>query len=226
MIRQTVSFLSALACVASVQAGIFTFVPNDGQGDPDDIWDLNHSYWYTWGFKNFAILHGEVITEAVLRISDVNNWTAAENGRNWLRLYLLDTAENPYNGRTDEANPPTGRLRRYSDTDNGRDNIVGLNWTAKTHIATYTDFDGGPGGDVVTLNYSFASLGLLGVLTAYIANGNNFGLGFDPDCHFWNSGVSFTIHTAPRRVPEGGAAASMLALGVGTAALLDRRRPQ
>ncbi|MEJ5237729.1 hypothetical protein [Limisphaera sp. VF-2] len=225
MIRHLTIALAALGCVLSLQGAVFTFAPNDRDGDPDDLWDLDHRYWYTWGFKGFAIPTGEVITEAVLTIANINNWTAAENdGRNWLRMYLLDTAEKPNNGKVDEALPPAGRLRRYSDTDNGIDNIAPLNWTAKTHIATYTDYDGGPGGDVVTLTYSFARLGLLDELTAYIANGNNFGLGFDPDCHYWNKGVQFTIHTAPQRVPDGGSTLALLAFGVGTATLWGRRR--
>lgn len=218
-----------LACLVwGVLAGRgteFGFVPNDGQGDPDDLWDLDHLYWYTWGFKNVALPEGEEIVEAVLTIRNVNNWTAAENGENWLRLYLLDTAENPYNGRGDRGNPPAGRLRRYSDTDNGPDNIAGLAWTAKVHIGTYTDYDGGPGGDVVTLVYSLADLGLLEVLEVYIQNGNDFGLAFDPDCHYWNDGVSFSITTGLRTVPEGGSTLVSLAFGVGMAAWAGRRRP-
>lgn len=225
MFRHCAAGVFLLGWVLSLQGAVFTFVPNDREGDPEDVWDLDHSYWYTWGFKGITIPAGEVITEAVLTIADINNWTAAENdGRNWLRMYLLDTAENPSNRKLDEALPPTGRLRRYSDTDNGTDNIAALSWTAKTHIATYTDFDGGPAGDVVTLAYSFASLGLLDELTAYIVIGNNFGLAFDPDCHYWNAGVQFTIHTAPRRVPEGGSTLAFLAFGVGTVTLWGRRR--
>ncbi|MCS7090676.1 MAG: hypothetical protein RMN51_09885 [Verrucomicrobiota bacterium] len=224
MFRRCITASLAIVAASAVQATVYTFVPNDGSGDPDDIWDLDHSNWYTWGIKNFSIPANEVITEAVLTIYNINNWTAAENGRNWLRLYLLDTAENPSNGRVDEANPPTGRLRRYSDTDNGIDNIAGLSWTAKRHIATYTDNDGGPRGDVVTLVYSFSTLGLLGDLTSYIANGNNFGLGFDPDCHFWNTGVKFTITTGTRRLPEGGVTLLLLAFGVGATAWMGRGR--
>lgn len=219
--------LILVALMAGVVAAIateFTFVPNDKNGDPDDVWDLDHNYWYTWGFKNFALPEGETITEAVLTIRNVNNWTAAENGQNWLRLYLLDTAENPYNGRWDQGNPPAGRLRRYADADNGTDNISGLAWTAKVHIGTYTDHDGGPGGDEVTLVYSFGALGMLDELEAYIANGNDFGLAFDPDCHYWNDGVLFTLTTGARHVPDGGSTVWLMAFGVGTAAWAGRRR--
>jgi hypothetical protein len=223
MYRRIITLMVLVTGLWAAQATQFTFVPNDREGDTDDLWDLDHHYWYTWGFKNFTLPEGETIVEAVLTISNVNNWSAAENGQNWLRLYLLDTAENPYNGKVDQGNPPTGKLRRYTDADNGPDNIAGLDWTARAHIATYTDWDGGRGGDVVTLVYSFANLGLLGVLEAFIRNGNDFGLGFDPDCHFWNDGVTFTITTGRRPVPDGGATFWLLVFGVGTAAWAGRR---
>ena len=164
-----------------------------------------------------------------MRSTDINNWTAAENnGNNWLRLYLLDTAEKPNNGTIDEAFGPTGRLRRYSDTDNGNDELAGLSWTAKTSIATYTDYSGGDHGDVVTLTYNFSTLGLLDELTAYISNGNNFGLGFDPDCHYYNTGVTFAITTSdvpptPPSLPDGGATAGLMVIGLGILHSVKRR---
>ena len=42
----------------------------------------------------------------------------------------------------------------------------------------------------------------LAALIAYLNNGSNLAFGFDPDCHFWNNGITLTIHTAPAAVPE------------------------
>jgi len=46
-------------------------------------------------------------------------------------------------------------------------------------------------------------------LISYLLN-DNFGLTFDPDCHFYNSGIKLKIETAP--VPE---PATMLLFGTG-----------
>jgi hypothetical protein len=57
----------------------------------------------------------------------------------------------------------------------------------------------------------------INTLTSYIKN--SFGFGLDADCHFYNSGVSFTMDTKTTKVPELGLL-SMLGvslLGVGMA---------
>jgi hypothetical protein len=49
----------------------------------------------------------------------------------------------------------------------------------------------------------------IATLNTYAADGN-FGFGFDPDCHFFNDNVTFTVETAA--VPE---PATVLLLGTG-----------
>jgi hypothetical protein len=99
---------------------------------------------------------------------------------------------------------------------------------------TWTDPDHGPSG-VTTLTIDFTSdnISLLDALLAGDSSTTDLGLGFGPDCHFYDTGVSLTIDTKVpgnpfgHPVPESGTTLGMLALalaalaGVGTAA----RRP-
>lgn len=212
----------------SASAATYTFNPNDGVDDLDDFNDFDHYSYYTWGFKSFSIPTGQYIVSAKITITNINNWDAAENGQNWLNMWLLDGAassaqEAVYNSSSSVAD---GKVTTYSDSDGGLD--VFPTWQpsiAKTKIATYTDWNGGSNGAVETISYTFSPW-LVNRLTTYINNGNNFALGFDPDCHYWNTGVQFQIVTSnvkpPVYVPEGATTAALLGLGFG-AMLLGRR---
>lgn len=234
--RSTAS-LSRLFLIASAMfvcalpsfAGTFTFNPNDGNGDPDDFDDLDHYKYYTWGFKGLksttnslsstqVLRANEVVLSATLTITQINNW---DNNANWLNMWLLDRAasssyEATYNS---SSSTPDGYVKAYDDVDGSMDIFAGTGWQssiARTKIATYTDTNGGPNGNVVNLSYTFSPT-LLAKLNTYITNGNNFALGFDPDCHYWNEGIKFQITTGPPPVyvPEAGMTLSMLALGCG-----------
>jgi hypothetical protein len=236
-----------LASLTSVlaHATIFTFKPNDGEGDTDDMFDLDHYKYYTWGFSGFVVPTGEKITSAKLTISDINNWTADENGtpvykkvngryvyvngkkvvdyylpENWLNIWLLD-------GLATNKSSTSGKLTVYSDIDGGPDYFSAWNNSSPlkkaAKIATYTDWSGGTSGDVVTLSYDFATYGVLDELEAYLATSNNFGLGFDPDCHYWNTGVKLVIETSRYNVPDTASSLGLAGMGFASLALLRRR---
>ena len=234
-------------CLASTfaiaaHADTFSFKPSDNDNNPADIWDLDHYLFFTWGVKNFTLGHDHTVTGASLTIKNINNWTADENGylnsqgqyvdQNWLHIWLLDSGvyEADY---TPSTSSPDGMLKKYSDNQGGGDNFLNADWDPaaavnttgidRTKIGTYSDRDGdngaAPGGLAETITFNF-SAEMLTALQTYIENGNNFGLGFDPDCHYWNDGVTLTITTA--RVPEGGM--TLILLGAGLAALAGVRR--
>jgi len=172
------------------QAGMVTFRPSD-----PDLADLDHSTYWKWGLQ-WSLPAGEYISGATLAITAINDWQVENNDH--LYIHLLDTC--------------TVGLRMYADSDNGSDAFAGKGIL----LATYVDDDTGsnPAEDWL---YTFTS-DQVATLTQYVSDGN-FGFGLDPDCHYYNDGVTFTIMTG--QVPE--PATGLLALTAAAYAFKTRR---
>lgn len=189
-------FLTALSGVS--HAGLvgstehFVFNPN-----PADLYDLSHSRYYTWGIRWTP---PDPVTYAKLTIYDINNWADEQN---ILFMHLLDRTR--------------PNVRRYRDRQAQQyDNF--LRWRGgNVFLDSYSDADGGKDGDVINYEYIFSQTDLAS-LNAFAADGK-FGLGFDPDCHFWNNGVELELST--RVIPEPG---TLFLLGAGLSGLALRRR--
>jgi len=178
---------------ATASAFVYSYAPS-----PSDLNDLDHYYWYTWGIDwNHP---GETVTDVVLTITDIYDWRYEED---ILNIRLLDDA-------------PLGVTSGY-DGQGGGDQFAGQGHLVGSWNDPFGDWE-----HRTTLTYSLKSLGLVDEFTAYAANDGRFAFSFDPDCHYWNSGVSLDIVTEP--VPEPGTLA-LFGFGLaGGAATLNRRR--
>jgi hypothetical protein len=159
---------------------------------PPDLYDLDHHYYFTWGI-NWELPSGHTLVDVTLTIKKIDDWTNEDGDH--LYIHLLDSA--------------TAGVTYGYDGQGYADQFSG-----NPLIADYQD--PAPGNE--TLVYSFKSLGLLPTFLDYIADGN-FGIGFDPDCHYWNDGVTLEITTVPEPT-------TLLLLGTGliSFAIFSRRK--
>jgi hypothetical protein len=188
-VKQMVSLLVGILLlgVLPASAGIYSFQPYDA-----DLGDLDHYKAYSWRI-NWSHT-SERITAATLKFKNIYDWTSESNDILWVNLL---------------NSPPTGYhgINVYTDNQGSTNYFAG--WDGAL-VGTWTDPVGGLPADNVTFSIGG---GLLETLNTYAADGV-FGFGLDPDCHYYNCGVSLQIETSA--VPE---PASLLLFGMGLTAL-------
>jgi hypothetical protein len=198
-----------LVCAVNSFAGVIPISP-PGEGD---LGDLDHSKAYLWeiNLKNY-IPNGEVLTGAQVSINDIQNWMEPENDILYVSLLDMKTPSKPgdpnqvvtftdnqavgnFFGTTNPNWIATSTIGSYSD-NNDRYGWTGSSWW-KRQIHTEITED-------ISWNLD------INKMISYSGDNGWIGLGFDPDCHYWNTGVKLTLTTKPASVPEPGLFSLML----------------
>lgn len=200
-------FLSALGWGATAHALTFTFSPT-----PSDLGDLDHHNATTWGIATAGIPANQVITGAKLKIKRLWDWKVEPNDTLFIRL--LDTAA----------------IGVKTFVDNTSDTVISDYFSGQgILLTTWTDPIGGYNGAFATnFTYTFSASQLATLITyannATLPGKAAFGFGFDPDCHYYNDGITFEITTAPVvTVPDSGSAVLLLGSGLLAIAVIRRR---
>ncbi len=214
----SIAALILLGLPATASADTLTFqapttAANQGKGGASQF-DLDHHKAYTWRVDNIN-LAGQKVTGATLTFTQISNW---DTNPNMLFIHLLDSARF---ANAASFNDATGTPVVSSQI---QDNFAGTLYSQNPLV------DSGTGNTLLTSRsftttpityvYTFTAAQVQ-ALTAYIANGNNVALGFDPDCHFWNNGIILRISTTPTPNPE---PTTLALLGTGIGGFLLRRR--
>lgn len=161
-----------------------------------DLGDLDHSKFYTWGLESDWPDDAKPVS-ATLTFKNIRNW---DNNANVLRVHLL-------------GNPAKLGVVVGTDNEGGGDNFAGKGVLLVTYRNLTTHAN--------TLTYNFTASELQS-LQQYGADGK-FGLGFDPDCHYYNDKIQLTVCFEPQLgVPE--PATLLLLAGGAVPAFLKRRR--
>ena len=187
--KKSIFLFLILLLGVSAQATVYTFTP-----DPVDLWGLSHGQAYTWGIHDFQ--PDSEIKSVSLRFHNIRDWIVEEDDS--LYLHLLDEA-------------PLGAVALEDDVLGPVDYFEGQGYL----IDVWSDPLGGwSNGTELVFDFTADQIA---ALNGYAIDGV-FGLGFDPDCHYWNDGVELVITTA---IPE---PATMVLFGLGLAGFGLRHR--
>jgi hypothetical protein len=203
--KKFVTLAGLMGALVSANALSVNFTPSDS-----DLGDLDHTYAYKWGV-NWTLPTGYEITGATLTISQIYDWRVEPNS---LFIHLLD-------------DPAVGSSGISRVSDNPYDNSISDYFSGQgVLLTTFIDADGPTTKNDLSISVD------KNTLTSYLTDWNpsgtrDFGFGFDPDCHFYNSGVCFTINydkTPQRNVPDSASTAMLFGATVILVGALRRQK--
>jgi hypothetical protein len=180
-------------------------------------WKLNLDYFYQHS-SNYVPNSTWEITSAKLEIFNITNF---DDNTNILRADLLDLSTTPV------VSPNSTIV--YTDNQERSDWFgspnLDLGFSSRARIGCYVDENGANTRENKGWEFSEA---LIDSMNDYKSAQGWVGIGLDPDCHYWNSGVKLTIDvkTTPISVPEPGSI-GLLLMGltmVGGVALSRKKR--
>ena len=243
--KKFLPFLSTLLLCVTAYGGSYAYsetVFRPGSSKNSEF-ELDHHYAYTWGISAAAsysqntysdlknqlkVGSGWSIECVTLTFEDIWDWVIEPNDRLWVNLVDTD-----YKGGSSK-DLKKGVNEFYDNADDIESTNPGTNYfnnSKTTSLGYWTDVNGGQNGaNKTTVTFTF-TLDQISKLTTYINNGGatsgssgyaDFGLAFDPDCHYYNTGIELKVVTKKYYVPEGGA--SVAFLGAGLLALAATRR--
>ena len=197
--KTALSLLLLGLMAAKAAANSYTYTPS-----PADLYDLDHHSAYTWRIDNISLAGGP-ISGASLTFKDIRNW---DPNPNMLFIHLFDTAKSSgVKSFYDASGVPVDQINDNFAPAMMKSNPLIASGTGNTFL-TNVSFTMTP----TTFTYNFTAAQLV-VLQQYINNGKNIAFGLDPDCHFWNNGVTFKIVTGIP-VPDTGATVGLLGLAL------------
>jgi hypothetical protein len=191
----TAAFCAILGVIAAASSASAAVATMSWQPSPVDLNDLDHHSVYTWRIDNINV-DPATITSATISFNNIRNW---DSNYNVLHIHLLDTAR--FGGVASFIDDPTNSSPVTDFTDDfsnaryhGNSSWLVANGTADTFLKDKTFSD-----SAVDYTYTFSAAELT-ALEQYLAHGEDIALGFDPDCHYFNDGITFTLNFTP--VPE------------------------